>query len=175
MDTFSPYVKPIEIRYIDQDAADTTINDMGWALSNFTLHSFVLDGMMCASMEGFLQSLKYEDKEEQRMVCAKHGVHAKYAGRKKRGWMDTQTLHWRGYAIKRESPEFNHLITRAFDKRLDNPHFRWALYTTIGHPLKHSIGKRDKTKTVLTEQEFIFQLERLRTILIENQSDYGMI
>lgn len=28
------------------------------ALSNFAPHSFVIDGVKCASMEGFLQSLK---------------------------------------------------------------------------------------------------------------------
>lgn len=175
MDMFDPYIRPIDIRYSDQDE-DTTIYDVAeWALSNLTMHSFVLDGVMCASMEGFLQSLKYEDEEEQRMVCSKFGVHAKYAGRKKKNWMDTQTLYWKGEEIKRDSPEFNYLITRAFDKRFDNPHFRWALYTTIGHPLKHSIGKRDKTKTVLTEQEFLFHLERLRARLIEHKSDFGRI
>lgn len=29
------------------------------ALSNFAPHPFVLDGVYCASMEGFLQSLKF--------------------------------------------------------------------------------------------------------------------
>lgn len=29
------------------------------ALSNFAPHSFVIDGVECASMEGFLQSLKF--------------------------------------------------------------------------------------------------------------------
>ena len=31
------------------------------ALSNFALHSFTIDGVHCASMEGFLQSLKIQD------------------------------------------------------------------------------------------------------------------
>jgi len=30
------------------------------ALSNFAAHPFVIDGVHCASMEGFLQSLKFD-------------------------------------------------------------------------------------------------------------------
>src|SRR5258708_7422596 len=39
------------------------------ALSNFALHAFTFDGVHCASMEGFLQSLKIEDVREQERVC----------------------------------------------------------------------------------------------------------
>lgn len=34
-------------------------------LSNFSPHGFVVDGVECASMEGFLQSLKFQDPEMQ--------------------------------------------------------------------------------------------------------------
>ena len=37
------------------------------ALSNFAPHSFVIDGVECASMEGFLQSLKFQDPEMQKL------------------------------------------------------------------------------------------------------------
>ena len=39
-------------------------SETGWlsaALSNFTPHPFVIDGIECASIEGFLQSLKFKD------------------------------------------------------------------------------------------------------------------
>lgn len=36
------------------------------SLSNFAPHEFVIDGITCQSMEGFLQSLKYQDKEMQK-------------------------------------------------------------------------------------------------------------
>ena len=39
------------------------------ALSNFAMHAFTFDGVACASMEGFLQSLKIEDVSEQTRVC----------------------------------------------------------------------------------------------------------
>ena len=38
-------------------------------LSNFAPHAFLFDGVRCASMEGFVQSLKIEDEVEQANVC----------------------------------------------------------------------------------------------------------
>lgn len=46
-------------------------------LSNFSAFSFEIDGIKCASMEGFLQSLKFEDIEEQEKVCLLVGFQAK--------------------------------------------------------------------------------------------------
>lgn len=86
----------------------------------------------------------------------------KWEGHVGRDWKTDQTLYWQGKPILRDSEEFDVLVTRAFDKRFENPHFRWALFLTLGRPLRHSIGKRDKSETVLTEQEFLWQLERLR-------------
>ena len=39
------------------------------ALSNFAPHAFMLDGVECASMEGFLQALKFSNPDMQREVC----------------------------------------------------------------------------------------------------------
>lgn len=39
------------------------------ALSNFSPHRFVLDGVECYSMEGFLQSLKFNNSEMQVEIC----------------------------------------------------------------------------------------------------------
>ena len=36
------------------------------SLSNFAPHPFVIDGVQCNSMEGFLQSLKFSDVEMQK-------------------------------------------------------------------------------------------------------------
>ena len=41
-------------------------------LSNFSPHGFVVDGVECASMEGFLQSLKFQDPEMQKHVCSSY-------------------------------------------------------------------------------------------------------
>ena len=37
-------------------------------LSNLCSNGFRLDGMICGSMEGFLQSLKQKDKDKQRQI-----------------------------------------------------------------------------------------------------------
>lgn len=48
------------------------------ALSNFAPHAFTIDGIKCASMEGFLQSLKFENPEMQRQVCTLVGKAANH-------------------------------------------------------------------------------------------------
>jgi len=43
-----------------------------------------------------------------------------------------------------------------------NTKFRKALLATQNAVLTHSIGKKDKTKTILTTQEFCSRLTRIR-------------
>lgn len=133
------------------------------ALSNFAPHPFVMDGVECNSMEGFLQSLKFENQVMQKEVCKLVGKQAKFKGKKKKWWR-TQTLYWQGKAIKRDSEEYQNLITKAYDSLNLNEGFRKALMSTKGCTLTHSIGKHKITETVLTEREFIKQLNRLRDI-----------
>ena len=63
------------------------------ALSNFAAHSFVLDGVAIASMEGFLQSLKFADPAEQAEICGLAGAEAQSRGRRKE-W-SSGLLWWR--------------------------------------------------------------------------------
>lgn len=58
------------------------------ALSNFAPHPFEIDGVQCASMEGFLQSLKFSSVEMQEYVCTLVGIKAKNKGRGK-NWYRT--------------------------------------------------------------------------------------
>lgn len=61
-------------------------------LSNFSPHGFVVDGVECASMEGFLQSLKFQDPEMQKHVCTLVGKKAKFKGKKKKMVENTNSL-----------------------------------------------------------------------------------
>ncbi len=131
------------------------------ALSNFAPHPFIIDGVECNSMEGFLQSLKFKDVEMQKHICLLVGKAAKFKGKKKK-WFRTQTLYWQGKEIARDSEEYTSLITKAFDCLFENSGFRKALEATNGCTLTHSIGKSKKSETVLTTSEFIGQLNRLR-------------
>ena len=131
------------------------------ALSNFAPHPFIIDGILCNSMEGFLQSLKFEDPEMQKNVCLLVGKAAKFKGKKKK-WWKTQTLHWQGQTFKRDSDEYQELLDRAFEALSMNSSFRKALLATGDAVLTHSIGKTKITETVLTRSEFCSRLMKIR-------------
>ena len=131
------------------------------ALSNFAPHPFIIDGILCNSMEGFLQSLKFEDPEMQKNVCLLVGKAAKFKGKKKK-WWKTQTLHWQGQTFKRDSDEYQDLLDRAFEALSMNSSFRKALLATGDAVLTHSIGKTKITETVLTRSEFCSRLMKIR-------------
>lgn len=133
-------------------------------LSNFSPHGFTIDGVECASMEGFLQSLKFQDPEMQKHVCTLVGKKAKFKGKKKK-WWKTQTLYWQGQPIPRDSKEYQDLLDRAFDALSENNSFRKALLATYNATLTHSIGKSRPSETVLTKNEFTSRLTRIRARL----------
>ena len=136
----------------------------GWpaaALSNFAPHPFVIDGVACASMEGFLQSLKFKEPEMQKEVCKLVGKAAKFKGKKKKWWRE-QTLHWQGQKLKRDSQEYQDLLDKAFLALSENTSFQKALLATGDATLTHSIGKNKQSETVLTKQEFCSRLMKIR-------------
>ncbi len=131
-------------------------------LSNFYPNEFEFDGVKCASMEGFLQSLKFKNKSRQIKVCSLVGIEAKNAGKRKWLWKITGNVYWNGVKIKRSSTAFTALIMRAYSRLLSNTTFFLALKESKGHEIIHSIGKHDKKKTILTEEEFVGVLKEFR-------------
>lgn len=131
------------------------------ALSNFTPHPFILDGVTCNSMEGFLQSLKFENPDMQVHVASLVGRKAKFKGKKKK-WYVTQTLYWQGVAYARDSVAYTKLIERAFDAYAQNTKVRKILLSTNNAVFEHSMGKRKKSETILTRTEFVSNLTRIR-------------
>jgi len=132
-------------------------------LSNFAAHAFTLDGVRCASMEGFLQSLKIEDLSEQERVCGLAGPAAKSTG-EKHDWRRTGSLWWRGQPVDRLSEEYQALLNRAYQQLFDqSERFRKALAATGDARLMHTIGKTDPCETILTADELCTRLERLRS------------
>lgn len=130
-------------------------------LSNFSPHPFEIDGVQCNSMEGFLQSLKFESIDMQKYVCSLVGMSAKKKGRNK-NWYQKQELYWLGKTYKRDSDEYQNLLNRAYNELNKNTGFRKALESTKGATLTHSIGKNKKNETVLTTSEFCGRLTYLR-------------
>jgi predicted NAD-dependent protein-ADP-ribosyltransferase YbiA (DUF1768 family) len=132
------------------------------ALSNFAPHRFELDGVICGSMEGFVQGLKVEDPREQERLCALSGGEAQGRGRQY-DWKTSGTLWWRGEPIDRLSDAYQTLLDRAYDALYEqNKKFRDALAATGDAKIVHTLGTEDPTETILTPTEFCARLHRLR-------------
>ena len=130
-------------------------------LSNLCSNGFRFDGIVCGSMEGFLQSLKQRDIDKQRQICAMKGRNAKHATTT--AWQADQIVWWKGIAIDRQSDEFLQLLRHAYQAMFDqNERFRTALMSTRGMRLYHTRGKKDPYKTILTEKEFCQILTDMR-------------
>lgn len=133
------------------------------ALSNFSNFAFVLDGVACGGMEGFLQSLKFLSNKKRREIAALYGKAAKKAGEGKRLWKILGVVFWNGKIYSRFGKAYSRLVERAYDAAFSsNEEFRRALSASEKRPLSHKIGKTKKRETILTENEFIFNLYRLR-------------
>ncbi|EQA7786660.1 hypothetical protein ACX818_001245 [Acinetobacter baumannii] len=130
-------------------------------LSNLYHKPFIMDNMFFGSIEGFLQGTRYQDPDEQRKIFEKSGIDAKRAGREMP--IKNDTLYWQGKPMHRLSERYINLCTKAFECCFaQNTIFQKALYESIGSKLEHSIGKNDPLQTILTNDEFIGNLDILR-------------
>jgi predicted NAD-dependent protein-ADP-ribosyltransferase YbiA (DUF1768 family) len=135
------------------------------ALSNFSPHPFILDGINIASMEGFLQSLKFSNPDMQIEVCRLVGKKAKFKGKGKK-WQRDGKIWWRGKEIDRFSKEYQELLDRAYNAMfIQNDSARRALLASRDAVLTHAIGKNDPRQTILTTQEFCSRLTKIRSNL----------
>jgi predicted NAD-dependent protein-ADP-ribosyltransferase YbiA (DUF1768 family) len=136
---------------------------VGKRLSNFYPRPFVLDGVACGGMEGFLQSLKCADPVQQKEIAALSGIAAKRAGCAHHDWKVSQRLHWQGSQYLRTSRGYMLLISRAYDALYEqNAAFRADLLKLGNARIGHSIGNPDMRDTTLTEVEMLGELYRLR-------------
>jgi len=138
-------------------------------LSNFTAFAFVFDGVEVASMEGLLQSFKYENVDAQKITCGLAGFAAKKKGSgRNKQWKSRQTLWWNGKAFPRKSKDYQRLLDRAYNALYTNENFKKALDAAGEKTIfTHSIGSGNKKETVLTEGEFCKRVQHLK--------DYGLI
>ena len=130
-------------------------------LSNLCSNGCRFEGMVCGSMEGFLQSLKQQDRDKQRQICSMKGGNARK--RSVTSWQTDQIVWWRGQAYDRQGEEYQNLIRRAYQAMFDqSERFRTALMQTRGLTLTHTSGETSPFKTILTAQEFCTILTELR-------------
>ena len=137
----------------------------GSALSNFAPHPFIFRGIEIASMEGFLQGLKFKNPEMQKYVFSLVGKMAKYKGKEK-NWKRDGLLYFQGEAVDRFSDDYQLLLDEAYNALFSqNESARKALLATGNAVLEHSIGRSKEQDTILTRSEFCGRLMRIRISL----------
>jgi predicted NAD-dependent protein-ADP-ribosyltransferase YbiA (DUF1768 family) len=144
----------------------STSNDWrGLALSNFGLSPFVLDGILFASVEGFIQGIKFREDDPQREVAfISSGWPAKHLG----DAADRSGAYWDGACLPYGSPEHHRLIERAIRARIaQSKGLQAALKSTIGLTLIHDtgVGKESPT-TSFPASEFCRILMDMREELL---------
>lgn len=132
-------------------------------LSNLCTYPFVIDDVECGGIEGFLQSLKIPDQELQKNVAKTSGFEAWKVGQNYNDWKIEQILFWKGEEYPRLSKKYQRLLERAYDACFEQSvEFATALAESEDAILAHTMGKRNPSNTTLTEQEYIYNLYRLR-------------
>ena len=118
-------------------------------LSNLCSNGFRLDGMICGSMEGFLQSLKRQDINKQRQICSMKGGNARKMS--VTSWQTDQIVWWKGKAIDRQSQAYQ-------DKTILTPTELCGMLME----LRDNYDKRDKTQELI-EKSVTNELEDLHS------------
>lgn len=149
-------------------------------LSNFHESPFTLDGVEYQSVEGFIQSLKFWQEEDQERVAGKAGFAAKKGGHKVREYIKEgfraeegeepvgYVTNYQGIAIPFRSPEHYDLIARAIRAKFDRDYdCRKALLKTKRSRLTHDLGHPESPTTSLPAEVFT-------TILMQIRQEYQL-
>ena len=139
-------------------------NGIAGRLSNFTTRYFVFDGIQCNSMEGLLQSFKFENIESQKATCLLVGGAAKKKGRGRNNyWQSKQKLWWNGKSYLRKSKDYQILLNRAYNSMYSqSEQLRNDLKNSQNAIFSHNMGSNNEKETVLTEREFCSRLQHLK-------------
>lgn len=120
------------------NVAYTSTDWRGVALSNFSLSPFVFDDQLFASVEGFIQGLKFPEGDARReqafQSCA---WEAKKIGER----ADKSAAYWAGECMAFGSTEHHRLVGRAVRVRIEqSPGLCQVLISTKGLELVHETG-----------------------------------
>lgn len=129
---------------------------------------FEIDGIECASLDGFIQSLKFDKIKDQKNISKRVGDDAKKRGLQKDNPLNNKAdriVFWQGKSFKRNSKKYNNLLARVFREMAKNPKYQKALMATQDLDFTHSKGKINKKDTLLTKKELIDNLKDLRAEL----------
>lgn len=147
------------------NVSSTSTDWRGVALSNFPLSPFVLDGALFASVEGFIQGIKFPEGDPRRdQAFLSSAWDAKNLGDQ----ADRSGAYWAGACISYGSTEHHRLIERAIRARIEQSvGLRTVLASTDGLTLVHDTGHGpDSPTTSLPAAVFCRILTDLRDELL---------
>lgn len=131
-------------------------------LCSDSLHSFVMDGVSCTSLDSFIQSLKFEKPSQQVVICKENPKAARERGKKAMEWKNSQVLWWKGKSFDRRSEDHQALIERVVEHVAQQCiAFRTALLDT-GLTVLESSAKSKEFDTPVTEAEYCRALTIVR-------------
>ena len=127
------------------NVSSTSTDWRGLALSNFGLSPFVLDGMLFASVEGFVQGIKFPEGNPRRDAAfASSGWPAKHLG----DTADRSGAYWGGVCLPYGSPDHHRLIERAIRARIvQSKDLQEVLKSTADAVLVHDTGAGAESPT----------------------------
>ncbi len=135
-------------------------------LSNFSKYRFVIDGAEMASVEGFVQGIKFPElptEDTRREITFRlSGFEAKRIGNEASEF-GYEFVWWKGKAIKYGSDEHYKLNERAIRAKFEqNPEAMVALLSTKGKKITHELGGEESRTTCLPKAVFCDILTRIR-------------
>lgn len=138
-----------------------------YALANFPLFPFILDGLVLASVEGFIQGIKFPDGDATREAAfLSHSLSAKQMGER----AERVSVWWNGQSFPYGSGGHHRQIARAIRAKLFfNEGTRLALRATDGLKLVHDLGP-ESPNTSLPSAVFCHILTELRDELLRTGS-----
>lgn len=145
-----------------------SINSPDWrgqALSNFGLSPFVFHGQLFASIEGFIQGIKFpeSDPRRARAFCLS-GWDAKQLGDE----ADRSGAYWNQARLAYGSAQHHQLIGDAIRARIaQSPGLQAVLRSTAGATLVHETGHVESPTTSLPATVFLGVLNEIRDALLQ--------
>jgi len=150
------------------NVSSTSTDWRGLALSNFGLSPFVLDGVLLASVEGFIQGIKFPEGDPKREAAfASSGWPAKQFG----DTADRSGVYWGGVCLPYASPDHHRLIERAMRARIaQSEGLQEALKSTAHVALIHDTGAGTESPTTsLPASVFCRILTEIRAELLADE------
>lgn len=142
------------------NVSSTSSDWKGVALSNFQLSPFSLDGILFASIEGFIQGIKFPEGDARReQAFVSSGWEAKNLA----GEADRSGAYWQGRKFVYGSSEHHRLIERAIRARIaQNSGLAQVLASTGDATLVHITNEPESPTTSLPAVVFCRILNQMR-------------